>query len=101
MIKSKEIEGPSCLTAAADDEPLFVLRANDEVAAYIVNQWAYAYYLAKGGAAHMTTAQLAKYDAIDGDRRMTDMQATTKEIDDMTTYALRWWPVNSAATVKS
>lgn len=43
MIKRDELTGPSCLTNAADDEPLFVLRANDEQAPGIVRAWAYAY----------------------------------------------------------
>ena len=43
MIKRQELAGPSCLTDAADDEPLFVLRANDELAPEIVERWAVAY----------------------------------------------------------
>jgi hypothetical protein len=62
MIKTQELAGPSCLTAAADDEPLFVLRANDELAPEIVRRWAYAYYNAKGGQFRMTPPQLAKCD---------------------------------------
>lgn len=30
----------SCLNRAADDEPLFVLRAQDRFAAFLVEQWA-------------------------------------------------------------
>jgi hypothetical protein len=60
MIKSKEIAGPSCLTAAADDEPLFVLRANDELAPQLVWQWA-CMYLATKGVGTMTDRQQAKY----------------------------------------
>ena len=41
MIKSEEVANPSsCLNKAAEDEPLFVLRANDELAPYIVEEWA-------------------------------------------------------------
>jgi hypothetical protein len=47
MIKSKEIAGPSCLTSAADDEPVFVLRANDELAPQIVRCWAERYLTQK------------------------------------------------------
>jgi hypothetical protein len=47
LIKSQELAGPSCLTAAADDEPLFVLRANDELAPAVVVEWVRLYALAK------------------------------------------------------
>ena len=41
MIKSDEIGRPdSCLNKAGDDEPLFVLRANDPLAAATVEYWA-------------------------------------------------------------
>lgn len=43
MIKSQVLVGPSCLTAAEDDEPLFVLRANDELAPEAVLHWARQY----------------------------------------------------------
>jgi hypothetical protein len=33
----------SCLNKAHDDEPVFVLRANDELAPGLVRQWANAY----------------------------------------------------------
>lgn len=40
MIKSKELEDPtSCLNKAADDEPIFVLRANDPLAPGVVDYW--------------------------------------------------------------
>lgn len=47
MIKSKEIAGPSCLTSAQDDEPVFVLRANDEIGAFVVRFWAMRYFKQK------------------------------------------------------
>jgi hypothetical protein len=47
MIKSAELAGPSCLTNAADDEPLFVLRANDECASMTVREWAWRYFDSK------------------------------------------------------
>lgn len=50
MIKIKEIAGPSCPTNAKDDEPLFVLRANDELAPALVLRWAYLYARLKGDA---------------------------------------------------
>ena len=41
MIKSKELADPnSCLNKAEDDEPIFVLRAKDPIAAHIINHWA-------------------------------------------------------------
>lgn len=60
MIKTKEIAGPSCLTSASDDEPLFVLRANDECAPGIVRAWAEAYKTLKGPL--WSLKQVAKYD---------------------------------------
>lgn len=62
MIKLAELEGPSCLTSAADDEPLFVLRANDECAPGTVRQWVHAYVQSKGGYGRMTKKQRAKAD---------------------------------------
>jgi hypothetical protein len=59
MIKVKEIAGPSCLTSAADDEPIFVLRANDELAPGLVYDWACSYVASKGK--DITEAQVAKY----------------------------------------
>lgn len=44
MIKSEELANPnSCLNQAADDEPIFVLRANDPLAPTKVVEWAQAY----------------------------------------------------------
>lgn len=43
MIKSRELIGPSCLTNAADDEPIFVLKSTDELAPAIVRLWAGRY----------------------------------------------------------
>ena len=41
MIKKNEISDPnSCFNKAADDEPLFVLRANDPLAPAAVAAWA-------------------------------------------------------------
>lgn len=48
MIKRDEISDPySCLNRASDDEPIFVLRAHDKIAPYVVRQWASAYVLGK------------------------------------------------------
>ena len=63
MKKSDELSNPnSCLNRAAADEPLFVLRANDELAADVVRYWVSRYFLAKGGSNKMTKKQLAKVD---------------------------------------
>jgi hypothetical protein len=59
MIKHKEIAGPSCLTRADINEPLFVLRANDELAPLIVRRWANLYISSKGVFA--TERQIAKF----------------------------------------
>jgi hypothetical protein len=41
-LKKDEIANPkSCLNKAADDEPVFVLRAKDPLAALIVRHWAF------------------------------------------------------------
>lgn len=43
MQKNREIADPeSCLNRSEDDEPLFVLRAKDPIAAIIVRRWAQA-----------------------------------------------------------
>ena len=61
-IKTVELEDPnSCINRAAHDEPVFVLRANDENAAPCVAAWARDYIVSKGGWGNMTPAQRAKY----------------------------------------
>lgn len=65
MIKSEELKNQNgCLAKAADDEPLFVLRANDEFAPSQVRRWAacYAYGKRAGQGGVLTLAQQAKYD---------------------------------------
>lgn len=61
MNKHETIKGPSCLTNAEDDEPLFVLRANDELAAGLVDIWAGRYLHSKDGLGAMTQKQQHKY----------------------------------------
>lgn len=63
MRKIDELKGPSCLMSAEHDEPIFVLRANDEVAPSVVRLWALAYQEQKslGGARSMTERELSKY----------------------------------------
>ena len=60
MIKTAEIIGPSCLTNAHEDEPLFVLRANDELAPGVVRAWATQYLQTKSR--QMNGATLAQND---------------------------------------
>lgn len=63
MIKRDEIANPnSCINKAADDEPIFVLRAHDPVAPEIVREWSDAYASRKEEAHEvMTTEERAKY----------------------------------------
>ena len=63
MKKIDELADPrSCLNHAADNEPLFVLRANDELAPLVVAWWADRYAATKGGYPTMTPLQRAKCD---------------------------------------
>ena len=65
MLKRDEVIGPSCLTSAADDEPIFVLKSTDELAPQLVRDWASRYRLQKTGLAStcvgMTGKQIGKY----------------------------------------
>lgn len=76
MIKSREVTYPaSCLNRARAEEPLFVLRANDELAPDIVRMWAYD-YLDQKKKLGLTPAQHKKYlDALD---LATDMETWKK-----------------------
>jgi hypothetical protein len=62
MLKHDELSLPaSCLNKAADDEPIFVLRANDALAAHTVREWARRYQFKKTeDGRHMTARELAK-----------------------------------------
>lgn len=62
MIKLDELHrGNSCLNKAADDEPLFVLRANDPLAPDLVRKWAERYFDSKKDRAfRLTDGQRAK-----------------------------------------
>lgn len=61
MIKRDELgTQTSCLNRADDDEPLFVLRANDENAPAIVLEWMRCYVRSKGNVASMSSLQLKK-----------------------------------------
>lgn len=63
-IKRDELANPNgCLNKAADDEPIFVLRANDPTAARVVRYWASMYVADKVEVSTdgvLTNAQLAK-----------------------------------------
>lgn len=62
MTKADNIADPnSCLNRAAIDEPIFVLRANDPMAADTVIMWANKYALRKGGYARMNEREQQKY----------------------------------------
>jgi hypothetical protein len=63
MLKRDELATQtSCLNRAADDEPVFVLRANDENAPAIVCTWARDYLESKGGYGNAAAVQIAKYE---------------------------------------
>jgi hypothetical protein len=55
-------DGTSCLNKAFNDEPIFVLRANDETAPHLVRAWAEKYHEAKGRGMSSNDVQLAKYN---------------------------------------
>lgn len=57
MNKLDEINDPkSCLNKAADDEPIFVLRAKDPLAPLLVRRWA---ELARGTDSHDQAKQIS------------------------------------------
>jgi hypothetical protein len=82
MLKKDEIAtATSCLNKADDNEPLFVLRANDPLAPGLVAAWARDYIQAKGGWAKMTEAQRKKYaEAMDiaGNMRIWQMHKSKR-----------------------
>lgn len=51
----------SCLNKAHEDEPVFILRANDPLAPHIVESWAEYYKATHEGAGTFTTARNEKY----------------------------------------
>lgn len=62
MLKRHEVANPeSCLNKADDNEPVFVLRANDPLAPSIVSAWARDYIVEKGGWSNMSDNQKKKY----------------------------------------
>ena len=71
-----------CIKAAADDEPLFVLRANDELAPDIVIFWANAYLRKHTNAGTMTEVRLAKYaEAVETAGKMEDWKRKKNGLD--------------------
>lgn len=78
MLKRDEIANPnSCLNRASGDEPIFVLRANDESAPVAVLQWARAYALRKLEEHDFGTTQARKYaEALDLAAEMSVWQST-------------------------
>lgn len=61
-LKQFELSNPdSCLNKAANDEPLFVLRANDPVAPLAVRMWAIMYRYAKEAAGEWDERRQNKY----------------------------------------
>jgi hypothetical protein len=67
MIKDDEIAMPSsCLNRAAGDEPLFVLRAKDPTAAFIVRVW----------------CQLAWQTALHEPERIGEARALAEQMED-------------------
>jgi len=62
MLKANELTDPeSCLARAFDDEPLFVLRANDECAPMSVREWAEHYRFYKESVDAFDERARAKY----------------------------------------
>lgn len=63
MLKRDEMHfANSCLNRAAEDEPVFVLRANDISAPATVRSWVRHYTARKGGEFNMATRERAKVD---------------------------------------
>jgi hypothetical protein len=77
MIKHAEwLNKESCLNQADWQEPIFVLRANDELAADTVRGWAGRYLMSKGGPDKCSKAQYAKY--IEALRLASEMEVWSK-----------------------
>lgn len=85
MIKEQEILNPnSCLNRAANGEPLFVLRANDETASDLVTVWAIKYMNSKGGWAKMDARQQQKFsEALNCAHTMKEWRKSSLFTDDI------------------
>lgn len=75
--KTENILDPnSCWNRAEPDEPVFILRANDPVAAANVILWAQQYLSSKGGYYRMSPEHVAKYnDAMNCAQAMKDWRS--------------------------
>ena len=63
MDKRDELsDSNSCLNRAAPDEPVFVLRANDELAPDLVREWAHRYTELKAADGGLSARQVDKRD---------------------------------------
>lgn len=61
--RQQELENPqSCFNKAAPDEPLFVLRANDELAPETLREWAWDYKTQKKRASRYGPEQQKKFE---------------------------------------
>ena len=87
MLRKNEIASTtSCLNKASDDEPIFVLRANDDCAPDIVMKWAFAYRASKVAQGEMTQRQMDKYEeAIDLAWQMRQWKAAKDCVHEPTT----------------
>jgi hypothetical protein len=63
MKKHLELRDPrSCLNRAAEDEPIFVLRANDKLAPHLVKLWAGLARMSGCGAAKTEEAEALAFE---------------------------------------
>lgn len=76
--KTENILDPnSCWNRAESEEPVFILRANDDVAPANVILWAQQYLSSKGGLRNMNHTQVAKYEnALQIARQMREWRHT-------------------------
>lgn len=76
--KRNELANPkSCLNQASDDEPIFTLRAHDELAPGIVRYWAGRYYASKQP---LSDKQHAKYrEALQLADEMEEWRSTDRD----------------------
>lgn len=80
MRKTDELRGPSCLTNAKDDEPIFVLKSTDELAPAIVREWALRYRTQKTQAGEWAPKREAKFtEALDLADQMEAWRAENPE----------------------
>lgn len=82
--KTENILDPnSCWNRVGPDEPVFILRANDDTARNLIILWAVSYMQSKGGYHRMTAAQIAKYnDAMNVAQAMKDWKFAKLRLED-------------------